>query len=484
MALYFKRKELDKHLVNRIIKELVLNNGKEYMKFYKIIGDFIAVPYFYGRMILMNWKLPFSEAHTQYEQRYFPESNSELESEFDLESLPHLNRPHTQISFISTYKLREKQIPILKTAKNYLESHGTVLLKVATGFGKSIALLHLIRKMGLLTVILVTRLTFLSQIKNTFDTNTDAIVWIPGGKHKNPPANVQVIITTPQRFSHISEELRLRIGILAIDEAPLICTEQCISPILSLRPRYIIACSATIDRRDGMHVMLNMLYGPSKVDKGLDIPVRLIKWLSGIKVPYVKGKKGPDWAAHCEFICSNEDRNRMIVSFAKQILEAPKDAKGPVCDLIRKISNRSRHKIVMITNRVKDHVMILKPLLLEAGITCDYMDAHKHTYLDSDVVIGTSGKLGIGFDSALTAKNYDGCPIDVVIQLVSTATESLFVQELGRACRVTDGPAIFVSIIDHNRISAKHCKVANDYVMSLDDGKKFLFNGDPDVDDL
>jgi hypothetical protein len=474
MSLYFKRGKLPKDLVNRIINELVLNNGKEYMKFYKIDGDSIAVPYFYGKMIYMQWDMPFTDAIQHY-----------VDTNPTLDPLNHKDT-HTKVEIEGNYTLYENKIPILNKALASLKAHSTVMLNVATGFGKSIALIHLIRELGFLSLIFVTKTTFKDQLKSGLVEYTNAVVWTPGGakKDRTPPAGMQVIICTPKCFSHIPQSVLDQIGVLAIDEAPTVCTAGCIDPLLSIRPRYIIACSATIKRRDEMHIMLDMLYGPSKVIRGLDIPVRLVKWLTGITVPYVKGSKGVDWSEHCKYICGNHDRNRMIVSLTKQILDAPNGGTGHISELFRKISTRPLHKIVMMTNLVDEHVHILQPMLTAVGITCDYVDARKKRYKDSQVLIGTSSKIGIGFDAALLATNYDGHPIDVVLQLVSTAQEELFEQELGRACRVKGYPAIFVSLIDRNNISSRHAKVADGFVTRLKDHKKYIYIGDPDEIDV
>lgn len=311
-----------------------------------------------------------------------------------------------------------------------------------------------------------------------FRNFSDAVVWTPSHtkKERTPPQGVQIIITTPGRFHYIPPELLEKVGTLAIDEAPLVCCASCLPPLLSLRPRFIIGCTATLHRRDQMEVILDYLYGPAKVISRLDIPVRVIRVYTKIKVPYYPGRAGrADWDQHTKFLCSNEIRNALIIDLARKIISAPDGkADDKFSRTIQKISERNLHKIAMLTTRVEEHIEVLLPLLKKTGLSCDYLTGKKHKYNDCDVVLGTPAKMGIGFDAALSAKNYDGEPIDVVFQLISSATEDLVIQQLGRGCRVSDGnPAIFIMLIDQNRISTKHASIAEQALKQLDDVKFF-----------
>jgi superfamily II DNA or RNA helicase len=385
---------------------------------------------------------------------------------------------HQAVSFNTTYKLRPKQIPILKEAEEELLKNGTICLQLCTGFGKSIGLTHLIKMTGLLSVILATQTQNIDQLKKTVQNNTDAVVWVPGSGKSKPPPGVQVIITTPRKFKHVPQDIVNQIGTLAIDESPLICVPTSVDALLALRVRYIISCSATIRRRNGMHCMLDMLHGPAKVIKNLDLPIKVIRWYTGIRVPYFPGKKGPDWGQHCDYICGHEERNKMIIEFARRIIKAPDGSLTDiVSNAIRKASSRTMHKIIMITNRVEDHVNVLVPLMKSAGLTADYVTTRKHSYDDSQVVVGTSQKMGIGFDVATSAKNYDGNPADVVFTTVSSATKELIIQQLGRGCRVEDYPAIYIMMIDNNRISAKHARTAEEVFNELDQVEYFDIRG-------
>jgi hypothetical protein len=168
----------------------------------------------------------------------------------------------------------------------------------------------------------------------------------------------------------------------------------------------------------------------------------------------------------------------MIVEFARRIIKAPDGSLTDiVSNAIRKASSRTMHKIIMITNRVEDHVNVLVPLMKSAGLTADYVTTRKHSYDDSQVVVGTSQKMGIGFDVATSAKNYDGNPADVVFTTVSSATKELIIQQLGRGCRVEDYPAIYIMMIDNNRISAKHARTAEEVFNELDQVEYFDIRG-------
>ena len=496
MAIYFKKDKIkeDPDLIKKIARELVLNEGK--MRFFKKIGPHIALPYFYGKMLLKyeDTDLSFEEILLKEEMGIDLSSveQSESESDQDLSPLLNLRSQHQEVKITGSYTLRPKQVPILAEAIDILKNTGTVFLQAATGFGKSLALAHIITELKYLAVLIFTQVKFVEQSAKTFKLRTNAIVWIADSKRKIPK-DVQVIITTPQRFKHIPEELREKVGTFAIDEAPLICTPQGIDPILSLRPRYIIASSATIKRRNGMHVMLDMICGPTKVIKGLDGPVRVIRWHTGIKVPFFKGTKGADWLEHIKFVVGCEKRNKMIAEATKAIIMAGKEDDVPgkrpnkLSSLIRKISNRSVHKMAIITNRADVYLDEMAALIRDQGVTCDYLNAKKKNYQDSDVVMGVPQMLGIGFDAELSALGYNGSAIDTSMPLIPSATEELTIQELGRACRVFDEPgdheALFFILIDNNAMSRKHARTAERALNELDDVKFFDYYGEEGDDD-
>ena len=58
------------------------------------------------------------------------------------------------------------------------------------------------------------------------------------------------------RIDKIPQELLDAVGFLIIDEAHTFCTETRIKSLLRVKPRYIISCTATPDREDGLYSMI------------------------------------------------------------------------------------------------------------------------------------------------------------------------------------------------------------------------------------
>ena len=137
MALYFVRKKLDKEIIKKICQELVISNGKEYMKCFRIDGAYLAVPYYYGKMLIEHGEMPFTEALEQEKQDY----------------LLNLRSSHERISLKTNYVLKKKQKCVLREAEEELQKNGTICLNAATGFGKSVGIVHLAVRLGYLTLV-------------------------------------------------------------------------------------------------------------------------------------------------------------------------------------------------------------------------------------------------------------------------------------------------------------------------------------------
>ncbi len=468
MGSRLKRAGMNIDLAKRIIVDLtILNtNTNGSLSFSKLTPEFIHVPLYYARILFS-----FSNIH------YMENIN---DKQLDMS----VNSRHNQTSAdfkvnIVPYKYQEH---LLEEAKQQLNQKGTVLINAYTSFGKSVVLLHLIKYTKSVTLILLTRDTFLTQIGTIMHLNSTAKIWIPGIKKKGclscvskqPPEEVDVIICMMRRINYIPQKLLDSVGTLVIDEAHLACTPTCVDPILSSRPKYIILLTATPTREDGMHKMLNLLSGPYQIIRQMEKPITVIRWSTGIYIPVVTGSRGKaDWTAHLGYLANNKERNLLIKQLIYNIIH-PSGKNSKIYKLLSKHSAEAKHKILGMTWLAESHRESIINTFnsdneeLDAGdgdvqISVDYLDASKNSYKDCDFLIGTFGKVGVGFDQQLFCENFDGVRIDIAIMLASTKAYNVLKQARGRACR-SETP-IFIYMVDDNPISYNHWNICRKYLL-------------------
>ena len=468
MALWIRRTVIDRDLSQKLQQDLTilppLDKGpypkaKEPFKLYKINKETLAIPLHYGLDLLGK------DPSLSHRKSHHP---IKIERSPGLELYPH-------------------QEVVFAEVQSHLTTYGTVNVVCYTSFGKSVLLCCTMVKCGYLGLILVTQTLFAEQLATALRNNTTGRVWlVPDGKPRKKEqiplpgevlgtpslGEVDVIVTTPGRFHKIPEELINAVGTLLIDEADVACVASCVEPIMSVRPRYLITCTATFTRTDNKHRMLELLAGTHRVERTMDIPVTVIKWDTQIKVEIDKESV---WTSHIHSLARNPIRNQMIVDFVIETIQKndkeesqPLSAltKGRVAnkaalDVLGRFSDQKRPKIVIMTWLVEDHAIPLVDLLRANGVSADYLSGKKKKYGDVDVLVGSFMKVGRGLDEAMACAGFDGSRIGMVLWAMTTIDETQTTQSIGRACRSSS--PLFVPMIDSGSIPTKHWRILKGY---------------------
>ena len=338
--------------------------------------------------------------------------------------------PLSKYNFLG--KLRDYQVPIIDQALSQLKEKGTTTLLLGTGAGKSIISACLGSHLEGIVLILVNRETIQKGWVETFAKETDAKVWVIESRLKIPQ-ECNVIITMDGKFEKIPWAIRKMVSVLVIDESHMFCTATQVPVLLGTQPKYIIACTATLERPDDMHQMIYLIAGTHNVQYKSDKFFSVYRLFTGIETEIGVTKQGSsDWPKLVKDLAFNPIRNAFII------------------DLIEKNKD---HKIMVLTWNA-DHVNFLTDLLKERGESVDKLVGNKSKYIDSRVLIGTLSKVSTGFDAKNVATDWDGADIDMLILAGSTKSHNLHIQSVGRAFRASN-PTI-IDIVDDNRISKSH----------------------------
>ncbi len=328
--------------------------------------------------------------------------------------------------------LRENQIPVMEESLSYLKQYGTTTLGLYPGFGKSICSSYLASKLEGLTLIVYPIKIIEQSWYNTFNEFTDASIWLNDGKN-SLPESCNVILTMDTQFHKIPSEVLSMVKILIIDEAHMFCVPSRIYCLLGTTPKYIIACTATLERSDGMESIIHAVCGTHGIFKKSEKRFSVYRLFTGIKTEIEKNKMGdPDWSKLVKKLCEDSLRNSFII------------------DLVEK---NYQHKIMILTWN-KAHAFYLAKTLQERGISADVLAGNKNSYKDSRVLVGTSKKLGTGFDELMTATDFAGVKSNMMILTGSTKSLSGLDQWVGRVFR-SNYPTI-IDFVDDNKICKRH----------------------------
>lgn len=347
---------------------------------------------------------------------------------------------HERIYCYNTGTLRPRQVPVVAEAMQYLTQLGTVTLELPTGFGKTRVGAHMAITLGLLTVVIVPRKVLAEQWKKTFESTSNAVVWIVG-KTRRPP-RVDVLICMDQRYSQIGSIIPY-VGTLIIDEAHMLCTASRVGCLLAFQPRYIIVESATMERDDGMHRMMYALAGPHSIFREVDLPITVHCITTGIIPNRTKDRFGNlDYHEFVRSTLHNPRRNHII------------------CHLVYQYNP---HTMLIMTKRV-DHCHGLTEQLTNQGYDVDYMCSDKKDHRNARIIVGTTSKIGVGYDQATTCVGYgpEDKPFAIMVMGCSFKKSSSAIQNIGRGLRA-DRPFI-IYLLDNDPKYVEHWEVAKRYL--------------------
>lgn len=333
--------------------------------------------------------------------------------------------------------LREEQKIIAKLSVNHLRRTGTTFLNCFPGLGKTRLFVVLSCFLKYKTVFLCTQEQLHKQCEATYREITNARCFMLSGLKNTMTNDIfenhDVFITT-EKSAYKLKPFEDKIGTMIIDECHEFCSSTRISAVLQFRPKFIIACSASLQfRKDGLEECMYRVIGKdTTVIRRFERPFHVFRYLTYVIPDEKKNYKGQiDYIHMANSILHNDVRNESILEWIRL--------------------NMGHHKILVLT-LYRDHAVHLhNSIRSKLYPQCSILMGNIRKYIDSKILVGTFQKIGTGFDAKSSAEEWDGVHFDMVLLTGSTKQMGWLEQLCGRVFRA-DIPIVVDFVDNHGLI--------------------------------
>ena len=347
----------------------------------------LRVPFYYGNWLKSTYKNLIIEENNNYES-----------FEFDCKVTPRGDQPS-----------------VIEEALNHLDKHKTTLLNLPTGYGKTFLMCYLISKLKLLSLICLPLTNLCVSTAEELDLfGLKYYVMPESNKKVNIPDDVQVIVSMDGRVKRIPESFLNKVGVLLFDELHLFCTKGKVKPILSTQPKYVIGCTATIEKSNGLEKMMKPLIGHHFVYRKIDKEYTVEKLDTGINCETYKkmlrGELVTDYQKIISEVLYNENR---YVKCIDKMLSFP-DSKWIILCLYKKQLN------------------IVCKFFDDRNLGYETFSGSDKYFKDSRFLIGTVAKMGTGVDYKNACYEYEGKEPTHMMAMFTVRDKSALKQYIGR----------------------------------------------------
>jgi hypothetical protein len=300
-------------------------------------------------------------------------------------------------------------------------------------------------ELGLLPIFITPIGTLIEQTAKTYETCTTLRPWIYDPKRPPPEDGYDVIICLIHRVSKLPEKIKRKIGLVVVDEAHMFLTQLRIEDLLSFTPRYLVMASATLEKPNQMHRVIEAFVGTDWI---VHLPQggRYVLVTTTFKFPHESNRQGRlDWSKLETAIHTSEERNELILQII-MLLAQP-------------------YRKIMVATIRKDHAKWISESLTELGYDSDYMSADKSTYRDCHIFVGSYKKTGTGFDQAMCAADFDGCLFEALLNVSSVKEEGSFQQLFGR---LRGDQGVFYQLLDDDTVTKAHNRKNREFLTQIE----------------
>lgn len=340
-----------------------------------------------------------------------------------------------QITCTFTGTLRPQQIGACQRALKMIEATTGTVLCLPTGFGKTVCALHIVKSLGLKTLILVHKTFLMTQWQERireFMGSSCCVTTIQGAEYDDTG---DVVIAMMQTMFSRGYTAPQTCGLIIVDECHHVPAKTFRNVMHRCNTKYRLGLSATPERNDGLNpfIILGQMTGPEPripsphspgmIDApaydGGRIKVRLIEYVSqgySREPPSMRFNDSINHAAMLNTVAEDSTRTEMIARV--------------ISDL-----DASRQVLCLVHRRA--HAKAIMDALLSRGMDVDlFSPQSKGVCPATRVVVSTYVFASEGFDE----KRFD--------TLVLCSPASDIRQSAGRILRKMDDPAHQPLIID------------------------------------
>lgn len=322
-----------------------------------------------------------------------------------------------EVKYTFSGNLREEQTQVATQAIDILNRAQSLLLSTHVGFGKTVLAIYLLSRIGLKTIIISHRLNLLQQWLEALESFLvqPRVQYIRGSDPLDTEQDIFVINVV--NVSKIKRDTGF-IGLVIIDEVHLILSEIFSRALLAFQPQYLVGLSATPYRLDQLDQLFEFFFGGKEnlIYKPLHLKHHVF-WIATPFVPEISTFKDGtlNWDSILRQQAEDEQRNELIV---------------------RIVQRHPEHKFLILCRRVAQ-VKILEKLFCNYKIQAVYDSHQPKSNTDDHILIGTSQKLGVGFDDkSRTAL------------ILAGDVKEYFVQYQGRLFRNPNATPVIFDIVD------------------------------------
>lgn len=315
-------------------------------------------------------------------------------------------------------KLRLNQTLVYEYVFNKLYKDGHAMISARPGFGKTITSLYIATQLKVKTLIVVNKLVLIDQWVSAIAS------FIPWAKYNVIKPKDKILndasfhIVNATNLVKKSVEFWSTIKFLIVDEVHQIITPKLIYGLLRITPNAILGLSATPYRQDDYDKAINWFFGKNVIGKELNQKhvYKIVRTgFTPRRIEYTE--RGLNWNLILDDQAMDFNRNKCIVR-----------------ECIKEF--RNNRTILVLVKRVS-HAETLVTMIRECN-----QDVKVSTLLRSErifdkncnILIGTTSKIGIGFDHAL-----------INCLVIAADIKNYFVQYLGRCMR---NPSVIPLVID------------------------------------
>lgn len=310
----------------------------------------------------------------------------------------HDNFDYPKVKFEHQIKLIKNeyldQESITTEALEQLQKYRTTTLKIFTGGGKTIMAIYLMTQLGYKTLIMCPNIPISEQWKNAIEKLTNARV----GLLESEIPDADVVICYYDRLTKLEQCKLADFGLLMMDEAHMLAVASNQNNFFKIRPKYIIALTATLARADGFHEMIRMMVGYHYVRRTNPYPFQVVQLETGFAPEPKLTERGTDYNDLVHLLSRDDTRNCQIMNVIYQNLTG-------------------QDRGLILTN-FEEHVKILAQWCEYYKIPYDTLYGSKKSYTEQSILIGTYKKIGVGFDEANYLPNFSGNKFKYLIMAI------------------------------------------------------------------